>query len=52
MKDRAQGRGRAGREREGAQPGDVGLGVGGEVEVGVSLLCPVGRQTGCQGQTT
>ena len=52
MKDRAEGRGRAGGEREGAQPGDVVLRVGGEVEVVVALLGSVGGQTGCQRQTT
>ena len=52
MKDRAEGRGRAGGEREGAQPGDVVLRVGGEVEVVVALLRSVGGQTGGQGQTT
>ena len=53
MKDRAEGRSRAGGEREGAQPGDVVLSAGGEVEVtGISLLGSVGGQTGCQRQTT
>ena len=53
MKDRAEGCSRAGGEREGAQPGDVVLSAGGEVEMtGISLLGSVGRQTGCQRQTT
>ena len=53
VKDRAEGRGRAGGEREGAQPGDVGgLRVGGEVEMTVAVVRSVGGQTGCEGETT
>ena len=55
MKDRAEGRGRAGGEREGAQPGDVGLGGGGggrEVEMVVAVLRSVGGVTGSEGETT
>ena len=53
VKDRAQGRGRAGGEREGAQPGDVGgLRVGGEIEMAVAVLRSVGGETGCEGETT
>ena len=53
MKDRAEGRGRAGGEREGAQPGDVGgLRVGGEIEMAVAVLRSVGGETGCEGETT
>ena len=53
VKDRAEGRGRAGGEREGAQPGDVGgLRVGGEIEMAVAVLRSVGGETGCEGETT
>ena len=53
VKDRAEGRGRAGGEGEGAQPGDVGgLRVGGEIEMAVAVLRSVGGQTGRQRETT
>ena len=53
VKDRAEGRGRAGGEREGAQSGDVGrLRVGREVEMVVAVLRSVGGQTGRQRETT
>ena len=53
MKDRAEGRGRAGGEGEGAQPGDVvGLRAGREVEMVVAVLRSVGGQAGRQRETT